>query len=81
MGHLAGSTWVVLSSGRSYGAQVVQKLHKILKPFLLRRVKADVESNLPGKAEIILYAGMSDTQRRLNDDLLNRTINVRARVH
>jgi len=58
-------------------AQVVQKLHKILKPFLLRRVKADVESNLPGKAEIILYAGMSETQRRLNDDLLNRTINVR----
>ena len=58
-------------------AQVVQQLHKILKPFLLRRVKADVESNLPGKAEIILYAGMSETQRRLNDDLLNRTINVR----
>ncbi len=58
---------------------MVQKLHKILKPFLLRRVKADVESNLPGKAEIILYAGMSETQRRLNDDLLNRTINVRRR--
>ena len=60
-------------------AQVVQKLHKILKPFLLRRVKADVESNLPGKAEVILYAGMSDTQRRLNDDLLNRTIHVSPR--
>ena len=57
--------------------RVVRQLHTILKPFLLRRVKADVESNLPGKAEIILYADMSHTQRRLNEELLNRTINVR----
>ena len=73
-------SWFARLDRSSMHAQVVQKLHKILKPFLLRRVKADVESNLPGKAEIILYAGMSETQRRLNDDLLNRTINVRARV-
>ena len=59
-------------------SQVVRQLHTILKPFLLRRVKADVESNLPGKAEIILYADMSETQRRLNEELLNRTINVRV---
>ena len=29
--------------------QVVSKLHQILKPFLLRRVKTDVETSLPGK--------------------------------
>ena len=55
---------------------MVTKLHGILKPFLLRRLKADVETDLPGKAEIILYASMSHLQRRLNDELLNRTINV-----
>ena len=29
--------------------QVISKLHQILKPFLLRRVKTDVETSLPGK--------------------------------
>jgi hypothetical protein len=32
--------------------QVVTKLHQILKPFLLRRVKTDVETSLPGKMEV-----------------------------
>ena len=32
--------------------QVVSKLHQILKPFLLRRVKTDVETSLPGKMEV-----------------------------
>ena len=35
---------------------MVSKLHNILKPFLLRRVKADVEQSLPAKQEIILCA-------------------------
>jgi hypothetical protein len=33
-------------------SQVVSKLHQILKPFLLRRVKTDVETSLPGKMEV-----------------------------
>jgi SNF2 family DNA or RNA helicase len=58
-------------------AQVVTKLHSILKPFLLRRVKTDVESALPGKLEVVLYAPMTSTQRKLNDQLLNTTLQVR----
>jgi hypothetical protein len=42
---------------------VVKKLHSILKPFLLRRIKSDVETNLPRKKEIVLYASMSETQQ------------------
>lgn len=38
--------------------KVVEKLHGILKPFLLRRLKGDVETNLPRKKEIIIYAHM-----------------------
>jgi len=57
--------------------QVLTKLHQILKPFLLRRVKTDVETSLPGKMEVILYAGMSDKQRELNQQLRDRTLNVR----
>jgi SWI/SNF-related matrix-associated actin-dependent regulator of chromatin subfamily A member 5 len=29
--------------------QMITQLHKILKPFMLRRTKAEVEKTLPGK--------------------------------
>ena len=57
----------------------MSKLHAILRPFLLRRLKADVETSLPAKAEVVLYAGMSELQRRFNDQLRDRTLSVRAR--
>jgi ATP-dependent DNA helicase len=54
--------------------KVVEKLHGILQPFLLRRLKGDVETNLPRKKEIVLYAHMVETQRAFNDALVNKTI-------
>lgn len=45
--------------------RTVASLHAILKPFLLRRVKNDVETNLPKKREYILYAPMTPTQKEL----------------
>ncbi|KNA17058.1 hypothetical protein SOVF_083550 [Spinacia oleracea] len=54
--------------------QVVAKLHAILRPFLLRRMKADVEQSLPGKKEIILYATMTEHQKNFQDHLVNRTL-------
>ena len=55
-------------------AKVISKLHRILKPFLLRRLKGDVEISLPRKKEIILYASMSETQKKFNDALVDKTI-------
>ena len=55
-------------------AKVISKLHGILKPFLLRRLKGDVEISLPRKKEIILYASMSETQKKFNDALVDKTI-------
>ncbi|XVF15747.1 hypothetical protein REPUB_Repub09cG0182500 [Reevesia pubescens] len=55
-------------------AQVVAKLHAILRPFLLRRMKADVEQMLPHKKEIILYASLTEHQRNFQDHLLNKTL-------
>ena len=57
--------------------QVVTKLHAILRPFLLRRVKSDVETDLPAKKEIILYAGMTDVQRKLHSELREKPLAVR----
>jgi ATP-dependent DNA helicase len=42
--------------------QTVTKLHEILRPFLLRRVKVDVLSEMPPKKEIIVYSGYSKLQ-------------------
>ena len=40
------------------------KLHKELEPFLLRRVKKDVEKSLPAKTEQILRVEMSKLQKQ-----------------
>jgi ATP-dependent DNA helicase len=55
-------------------SKVISKLHAILKPFLLRRIKSDVETSLPGKMEIILYAHMSEKQREINQQLADKTL-------
>lgn len=41
---------------------VVKGLHKVLRPFLLRRLKKDVESELPDKTEKIVKIKMSPLQ-------------------
>ncbi|POM75915.1 Chromatin-remodeling complex ATPase chain [Phytophthora palmivora] len=41
---------------------VIKKLHTILRPFLLRRLKSDVEHSLPPKIETKLYVGLSEMQ-------------------
>lgn len=55
---------------------VVKQLHKVLRPFLLRRVKADVEHSLLPKKEINLYIGMTDMQRKWYKMLLEKDIDA-----
>jgi ATP-dependent DNA helicase len=54
----------------SHSSQIIHSLHAILKPFLLRRLKADVEANLPPKKEYVLYAPLSVRQRELYDSIV-----------
>ncbi|XP_040573300.1 ATP-dependent helicase brm isoform X2 [Lepeophtheirus salmonis] len=42
---------------------IIRRLHKVLRPFLLRRLKKDVESQLPDKVEYIVKCEMSALQR------------------
>lgn len=53
---------------------VVTTLHSILKPFLLRRLKVDVEYNLPPKKEYVLYAPLTEQQKRIYEAVLNRSL-------
>ena len=41
---------------------MVTKLHEILRPFLLRRLKKDVMISMPPKKEVVVYCGMSALQ-------------------
>ncbi|CAI5993861.1 unnamed protein product [Closterium sp. NIES-64] len=67
--------WFQLSDGEDQ-QEVVQQLHKVLRPFLLRRLKSDVERGLPPKKETILKVGMSEVQRNYYRALLQKDIEV-----
>ena len=41
---------------------VIRRLHKVLRPFLLRRLKKDVEADLPDKVERIIKVKKSSLQ-------------------
>eukprot|EP01120_Amphizonella_sp_Union-15-10_P015452 TRINITY_DN7958_c0_g1_i2.p1 TRINITY_DN7958_c0_g1~~TRINITY_DN7958_c0_g1_i2.p1 ORF type:complete len:767 (+),score=144.67 TRINITY_DN7958_c0_g1_i2:99-2399(+) len=51
---------------------LVSKLHCILEPFLLRRLKIDVDIDVPPKREIVLYCPFSDHQKAFYDLLITR---------
>lgn len=53
---------------------LISTLHGILKPFLLRRLKADVEGLLPPKKEYVIYAPLSVKQRDLYDEIVEGRI-------
>ncbi len=55
---------------------VVQQLHRVLRPFLLRRVKSDVEKSLLPKKEVNLYIGMSEMQVRWYQKILEKDIDA-----
>ncbi|KAI5478760.1 helicase SWR1 [Pseudohyphozyma bogoriensis] len=51
----------------------VAKLHTVLRPYLLRRLKSEVETQMPGKTESIIYCRLSKRQRFLYDDFMSRS--------
>ena len=44
---------------------IIRRLHKVLRPFLLRRLKKEVESQLPDKVEYVIKCDMSALQRNM----------------
>ncbi|KAJ5892440.1 SNF2-related protein [Penicillium tannophilum] len=55
---------------------VVQQLHRVLRPFLLRRVKSDVEKSLLPKQEMNLYVPMSEMQIKWYQKILEKDIDA-----
>ncbi|KAI5181910.1 ATP-dependent helicase STH1/SNF2 [Nematocida sp. AWRm80] len=54
---------------------IIKRLHKVLRPFLLRRLKKDVESGLPDKVETIIKCRMSSLQKSLYNEVKNAAMN------
>ncbi len=59
MGHRLHAESIMLEERQN---QTVTKLHEILRPFLLRRIKKQVLTDMPPKKEVVVYAGMSKLQ-------------------
>ncbi|KAJ4120135.1 putative ATPase [Fusarium equiseti] len=57
--------------------ELVKKIHLILQPMLLRRVKSDVASYLPKKREYVLFAPMTKEQTDLYNVLTNKKVDTR----
>ncbi|KAF8820418.1 putative SWI2/SNF2 Brahma-like [Cardiosporidium cionae] len=62
---------------------IIDRLHKVLRPFLLRREKAEVADEVPSKQEQVLWCPLSGVQRRLYNVILenpagqNRMVQLR----
>ncbi|ORY08109.1 hypothetical protein K493DRAFT_343669 [Basidiobolus meristosporus CBS 931.73] len=48
---------------------IIRRLHKVLRPFLLRRLKKDVESELPDKVEKVIKCKLSALQIKLYNQM------------
>ena len=61
----------MIEGSESFEADLVTRLHGILRPFLLRRLKADVEQQLPPKFEHVILCPLSKRQRLLYDEFIS----------
>ena len=55
---------------------MVRQLHRVLRPFMLRRLKVDVAKSLPPKSESILYCGLTPMQREVYKSVLMRNLDA-----
>ncbi|GJC78289.1 lymphoid-specific helicase [Colletotrichum liriopes] len=58
--------------------ELIKKIHVILQPLLLRRVKADVAAHLPKKREYILFAPMTKEQTDIYNAINDKNVDTRA---
>ena len=49
---------------------IIQRLQSIIRPFILRRLKKDVETQLPGKYEHVVFCTLSKRQQYIYDEFL-----------
>ncbi|BFZ18188.1 hypothetical protein BsWGS_21227 [Bradybaena similaris] len=63
----------MIEGSQEYNENLVRRLHKVLRPFLLRRLKNEVEKQMPQKFEHVVMCRLSKRQRYLYDDFMSQT--------
>lgn len=53
--------------------ELISRLHTILRPFILRRLKKQVSEQLPSKQEHVIKVKLSQRQRNLYEDFISRS--------
>ena len=73
-GHARHPVAAAVGQSQAHGVSraACARVRQVLRPFLLRRLKADVEKGLPPKKETILKIGMSEMQKKYYAALLQK---------
>lgn len=58
--------------------ELTSRLHAVLRPFILRRLKVDVEQSLPSKVEHVVRCRLSRRQKRLYDEYMSSHDTIKA---
>lgn len=59
---------------------VLSSLREILKPFMLRRTKAEVNLKIPPKKELVVYAPLTELQHDLYKAVLNYDLETLSKI-
>ena len=62
----------MVEGNNEYNDNLIRRLHKVLRPFILRRLKNEVEKQLPKKYAHVVKCPLSKRQRFLYDDFMSR---------
>jgi len=63
----------MVEGNADYNENIIRRLHKVLRPFILRRLKSEVEKQLPSKYEHLVLCKLSKRQRFLYEEFMSRT--------
>ncbi|CCH60183.1 hypothetical protein TBLA_0C03810 [Henningerozyma blattae CBS 6284] len=69
-------SWFSSNESEEDQDKIVKQLHTVLQPFLLRRIKSDVETSLLPKKELNLYVGMSNMQKKWYKQILEKDLDA-----
>ncbi|KAM8712283.1 hypothetical protein ACLKA7_012754 [Drosophila subpalustris] len=63
----------MIEGNMEYNETLITRLHKVIRPFLLRRLKKEVEKQMPKKYEHVVMCRLSNRQRYLYEDFMSRS--------
>ncbi|CAL4124505.1 unnamed protein product, partial [Meganyctiphanes norvegica] len=63
----------MIEGNKEYNESIIKRLHKVLRPFILRRLKSEVEQQMPKKYEHVVMCRLSKRQRFLYEEFMSRS--------